>query len=177
MKSILFPCLGFLGCVNNIRKLSFENSLFWDKTLTRYYHCTISTWDLSKKSTSSWLHSFRTKRTQAPGRPPFLTLNHPPTLEASTRPTKTIVPTKIAHSWIPSHRTFFITFICGMRILYTTTNQNQSWCKSHNTIQFFVHIRPMTPNIYPLTNTHITTTSTLSGQTCALDLTIPSTSG
>ena len=44
-------------------------------------------WVQYEKSISAWLHSIRTERIQEPEHPPFLTINHPPTLKASTRVT------------------------------------------------------------------------------------------
>ena len=40
------------------------------------------------KFMAAWLHCISTKSSQSPGCPPFLTLHHPSTLEASTHPTK-----------------------------------------------------------------------------------------
>ena len=53
----------------------------------------MSTWGKSDKYISEWIHCIKNKRIQAPGHPTFLMLHHPPTLEFSTRPTKTF-PTK-----------------------------------------------------------------------------------
>ena len=46
------------------------------------------TWLQSMKSIVAWIHNIRTEMIQASGSPPFLTLHHLPTLEASTCPTK-----------------------------------------------------------------------------------------
>ena len=45
-------------------------------------------WDQYEKSIKVWLHLIRNKRIQEPGHITVLTLHHPLTLEASTRPTK-----------------------------------------------------------------------------------------
>ena len=78
------------GWGKNNRKFSCCNSLFSGKTLTYYPHCTISMWGQYEKSIVACIHFIRNERVQAPGCPPFLTLHHPPTLEASTHTTKTI---------------------------------------------------------------------------------------
>ena len=49
----------------------------------------MSTWVQYEKSIASCIHRIRNKRTHSPGRPPFFTLHHPPTPEASTCPTFT----------------------------------------------------------------------------------------
>ena len=46
------------------------------------------TWVQYEKFKAAWINCIRNKRIKVPGRPPFLTLHHPPTLEASTCPTK-----------------------------------------------------------------------------------------
>ena len=84
LQSLIYIFLVLLGFVNYNRKLTCGKLLFWDKTLTHYHHRTMSTWNEYEKSISAWIHRIRTKRIQAPGRPSLLTLNHPPTLEAST---------------------------------------------------------------------------------------------
>ena len=48
----------------------------------------MSMWVQSEKFIDAFLHGISTKSIQAPGRPPFIMLHHPPTIEASTRPTK-----------------------------------------------------------------------------------------
>ena len=53
-----------------------------------YLQHMISTWGQSEKYVAAWTHHIRTKRIQASGRPLFLTLHHPPTLEDSTFLTK-----------------------------------------------------------------------------------------
>ena len=53
-----------------------------------YLRRTIATWVQSDKSIASFLYCIINKSIQAPGRPPLLTLHHPPTLEASTCPTR-----------------------------------------------------------------------------------------
>ena len=47
-------------------------------------------WGQYEKSVKVWLLRISNKSIQAPGNPPVFTLNHPPTLEASTRSTKNI---------------------------------------------------------------------------------------
>ena len=121
LQSFLYLCLVNSGCVKHNMKFPAGNSLFQDKTLTCYHHCTISTWGQSEKSIVSWIYCIRNKKIQAPGRPPFLALHHPATLEASTYPTKSLVPAKKSHSWILSHRNFFITLACGIRVLCIAT--------------------------------------------------------
>ena len=85
-----FVCLYLLlsGCVKRRRKLPCVNTLFWVHTLTRYLHCVMSTWGQYENSIAAWLHHIRIQRIQVPGRPTFLTLLYPPTLENSTNPTK-----------------------------------------------------------------------------------------
>ena len=61
---------------------------FWDQTLTCCIHCTMSTWVQSEKSIGTSLHGIRNKTIHPPGRPPFIMIYHPPTLEAYTCPTK-----------------------------------------------------------------------------------------
>ena len=81
----------YLRVVLSIIETSLMGTRFSkDKTLTRYHHCTISTWVQSENSIAEWLQHIRNKSIQAPWHPPIFTLNHPPTLEASTCPTKRI---------------------------------------------------------------------------------------
>ena len=87
-QSLIYLCLVLSGCVKHSRKLLCENSLFWDNKLARYLHHTMTTWGQSEKSIAAWIHHIRIKMIQYPGLPPFLVLHLPPTLEASTRPTK-----------------------------------------------------------------------------------------
>ena len=48
----------------------------------------MSMWVQTKTYIVAWIHCIIHKRIQAPWRPPFLTIHHPPTIEASTCPTK-----------------------------------------------------------------------------------------
>ena len=54
----------------------------------------MSTWGQYEKAIEALIQCIRNKRIQAPGRPPFLAINHPPKLEASTRPTKNYFSSK-----------------------------------------------------------------------------------
>ena len=72
-----------------------ENSLvavhlFRDRKLMWYHQRNMSTWGQSEKYIAAWIHSIRDKSINASGRTTFLTLHQPPTLEASTHPTKTV---------------------------------------------------------------------------------------
>ena len=49
-----------------------------------YHHRIISTWVQYEKSIAAWIHHINNNKILAPGRPPFLTLHHPLTIEAST---------------------------------------------------------------------------------------------
>ena len=89
MQCLIYIYFIISGCVKSIRKLYCGNSLFWEKSLTRYLQRTMSMWGQSEKSIAAWIHCIRNKGVQAPGRPSFLTLHHPTTLEDSTRQTKT----------------------------------------------------------------------------------------
>ena len=89
LQSLLYLCLILSLFVKQNRNFPCVKSRFWDKTLTYYNHRTMSTWVQSKKSIAAWIHCIRNKGVQAPGRPSFLTLHHPTTLEDSTRQTKT----------------------------------------------------------------------------------------
>ena len=104
----------YFQVVLSIIKLPLWQLTLRDKTLTKYHNQTMSTWDQTVKSTGAWLQHISNIMVNAPRRPPFLTLHHPPTLEASICPNKNVALLKIAHSWIPSHLKFFITLICGM---------------------------------------------------------------
>ena len=88
LQSLIYIFLVLLGFVNYNRKLTCGKLLFWDKTLTHYHHRTMSTWSEYEKSISAWIHHIMRKIIQAPGRPPFLTLHHRPTLEYFTHLTK-----------------------------------------------------------------------------------------
>ena len=59
-----------------------------ERYLTHYLHNTISTWIQFEKSIASWIHHINNKSIKAPGRHPFITIHHPPTLEASNWPDK-----------------------------------------------------------------------------------------
>ena len=48
----------------------------------------MSTWGQSERAISAWIQRIMTKRIHSPVRPPFFTINHPPTLEDPTCPTK-----------------------------------------------------------------------------------------
>ena len=122
LKNLLYLCLVFPGYIKHNRKFPCGNSIFQDKTVMYYIHHTMSMWGQYDKSIAACIHHISVKRIQAPGRPPFLTIHHPPTFESSTRPTKNSCSPKIAHGWIPSHWNFFITLACEMRVLYITTN-------------------------------------------------------
>ena len=122
LQSLLYIYPVLSGCVDRNRKFPCGNSLIWYKTLTHYHRHTMSKWGQSDKYIAAWIHHISNKMIQAPGLPPFLTLYHALTLEAFNCPTKTIVPKIIAHSWIPSHRNFFITLTCCMWVLYIATN-------------------------------------------------------
>ena len=76
------------GCIKQCRKFPCGNPLFQEQILTRDLHYTISTWGQSEKAIAACLHHIGTEKIQAPGRPAFLTLHHPPTLESPTWPTK-----------------------------------------------------------------------------------------
>ena len=114
-------------------------------------------WDQSDKSMSTWLHSISTARIKAPGRPPLLTQHHLTILEASTFLTKILVHPNIKQSYIPSSLTFFLTYTCGIQVLYITINSNQSCHHMQNKISVFVCQRHINLNTPPLTITFITT--------------------
>ena len=122
LQSLVYLCLVISSCVKKRRKFPCGNSLFRFHTSMYYLHRTISTWLKYDKSIGAYIHCIRTKSIQAPGYPPFLTLNHPPNLEASNFLTKIIFSPKIAHSLIPSYRTFFRTSACGMLVFPIATN-------------------------------------------------------
>ena len=138
LQSLLYLCRLVSGCVNQRRKFPCDNKTLWVKNSMRDILCPMLTWGKSEKSIYACLHHTRTKIIQAPGRPLLLMLHQPTTLEAYTCLTKKYCSYKIAHSSIPSHRTFFTTLECGMRVLYIVTSSNLSWRYSHNTIQCFV---------------------------------------
>ena len=87
-QSLIYLCLVFSGCFKQRSKFPCGNSIFRVQTLTCYLHRTISTWGKSEKFIHAWLHRISNKSIKAPGCPPFLTLHHLPTLEASNHPTK-----------------------------------------------------------------------------------------
>ena len=93
LQSLLYLCLVLSGCVKHNRKFPCGNLLFRDRKLTRYHHCTISTWVQSENSIAEWLQHIRNKSIQAPWRPPLINVHPPPTPEASTFPIK-ILPYK-----------------------------------------------------------------------------------
>ena len=80
--------LYFKVVLRNVVNYLVSNYFLWVHTLTRCIHRNIYTWVQYEKAISTWLQHIRTKIIQAPGCHPFLTLHHPPTLEASTWPTK-----------------------------------------------------------------------------------------
>ena len=80
--------LYFKVVLRNVVNYLVSNYFLWVHTLTRCIHRNIYTWFQYEKAISTWLQHIRTKIIQAPGCHPFLTLHHPPTLEASTSPTK-----------------------------------------------------------------------------------------
>ena len=88
LQSLLYLCRLNSGCFKHDSKFPCGKSLFQYMTLTRYLHRIISTWGQYEKSIEAWVHHIRNLRIQAPGCPPFLTLHHPTTIEAYTRPTK-----------------------------------------------------------------------------------------
>ena len=108
LQSLLYLCLVLSGFLKHNRNFTCGKSLFLDKTLTRYHHRTMLTWVQNEKFIASWIHRISNIRVQTTGRHPFLILHHPPTLEASSLPIKTIFPLKISHSWIPYHQSFFV---------------------------------------------------------------------
>ena len=124
-----------LPIIHNIPSITLYTSI---QHLFKNQHLTIFTsflrqthnhrtlfWGQSEKSMAAWIHHIHTETIQDPGRPLFITKHQPPTLEASTRPTKTSCLSKIAHSSIPSYQTFFITLSCGIWLFYIVTNSNQ----------------------------------------------------
>ena len=122
LQSFLYIFLVLSVCVKHNRTFAYGNSLLRDKKLTHYHHHTMSTWGQNEKSIKAWIRCIRNISIKALGHNPSLKLQQSPTLEASNRLTKTIVPPKFSHSWIPSHWNFFITLICGIWVLYITTN-------------------------------------------------------
>ena len=64
-----------------------------------------------------------------------------------------------------------MTLTCGIRVLYIATTLNQYWCKSQNTILFFVSPRHINLNITSLNIKCIVPLSYMRGQTDALYLT------
>ena len=135
-------------------------------------HCTISKWGQSEKTIAAWLHSISTKRIHALGRPPLLTLHHPPTLEYSARPTKNSCSSKIfTHfNYLPLDLIRNIG-MCNVGLVHY--KKKQSWKDSHNAIPFFVHPSPINLNTPPLNTTYIMTSSDMCGLIDALALTYP----
>ena len=77
-QGLLYICLVLSSCVEIYKKFPSVNSLLWVQTLTRYLQRTISKWGQSDKYPAAWICCTRTKRIQAPGRPPFITLHQLP---------------------------------------------------------------------------------------------------
>ena len=136
-------------------------------------HRNIPTWSQSEKSIAAYIHHIRNKSIQDPGLPPFLTIHHPPTLEASTRSTKNACSSKNSHSFILSHRNLFITLACGIWVFYIVTNSNQSWHNSHSTIPLYMRPSPINSITPPLTTTCITMAYDMHGCNYSLALTHP----
>ena len=65
------------------------------KTLACCHHHTMSTLGQTDKSKVEWIRCIRNRRINSPGRPHFLTIHQPTTLEASSNPTKNYVSYKI----------------------------------------------------------------------------------
>ena len=55
MLRFIYLCIVISGFVKPISKFSSGNSVFWDKTLTRYLQRTMSTWGQSEKSIYPWI--------------------------------------------------------------------------------------------------------------------------
>ena len=117
-------------------------------------------------STTSGLKGYRTHAVLPSSR--YITF---PPLRLPLDQLKSLIPPKIAHSSITSHRTFFITLALGMRVLDIAKNVNQYLCSYHKTIQFCVRPIPINSNTSHLTNSYITTLHDMWGWTGALNLT------
>ena len=126
--------------------------------------------DQSEKSMDAWLCRIKIERINPPGRPTLLTQHHLTTLENSTHLTKNTIFTKISHSYIPYHRTFFVTLTHVIWVCYIALNSNQYWHHSQKP-PFFVCPWQINSNNRPLTITHIATSSDIRRNTDTFALT------
>ena len=166
-------CLLISGCVKQCRTFPYGNSFFKIQTLTRDLRRTMSTWGQSEKAIDPGIHHIKTKIIQAPGRPPFLTLHYPPTLEVSIFPTK--------RSCFSQNCTQFDSFPSD--ILHNIGIFHMGLVHCNNLKPDLAQITQNNPIIFmsksyklkyvPFTTKWITTSSNMCGWTDALALTHP----
>ena len=103
--------------------------------------------------------------------------HHPPTLEASTHPTKKTCFYKYCRqlNLLPLERLHYIDMWHTGLVHHNQLKPVLVWLKKHHTV--FVRPRPMNSETPPLTTTLIMTTPNMRGQTDANALTIPPTNG
>ena len=90
-------------------------------------------WGQTEKFIAAWIHHISNIRIKAPRHPPFLTLIHPPNLEASTRPNNK-----------NSYKNFTQSYSLSLELLHNTDMWNEGP----------VHINNLKPLLVQLTQRH-----------------------